>query len=1055
MKRFWAFFFGIIFGWVLLFGGIAVAAYTISLSTFNVKTGWEDKQGNSFDEMSFASIITKGVEMISSGNLTLQQIEDTYGIDVLEIAGFTFSGTEDPYASLRTVSLTQFISDPANALSAVALGDIADSPLLAQFNLSANIKTAWATNGATVGDIIKGDFATVLEGVTISDIMPNFTSEGITGIMAGKDLGAFFTALKAANADPIGFILEGVFVGDIMNYKLNKSQDISAYTTVIEGKILQDNTDYYKAKVLNGVTDWCLADFTCDNTDAVHLHDEHCYRFVWADKDNITVAALTSALANLEISTLLSGNNLDFGTLASGMYIGDIMNYTKQGDSWYNGDNKVNATTSVIADIKISDIVGGNFNLSNTFDGLFIGDLLSYNFDEATSIWTKEGGGALSAMEEAMAKISVSSLTGGGFDINSVFNDLKVGDLMGYKFNETESKWYNGLNPIDTLMSTFADVLVSDMLNGSFDVMNTVGDLKVGELLGFTLNTATLQWEKGTNIITDSVINTVYSYKINEMDTVDLNGIVGYIGSLMGFVRKNIDGSEYTLLIENVYEKGGLYAIKDGEVFYEAKLTCTNTDVAHIHNKDCYLFVWYSDNTFASPVAARENNMANLIASDLTSGFNIDKILNGLKLGDILGYEYITDAWYNGNVLADDLTQKICNMEFNELKDGFDVMSIFGDTKLGTLMGYTFNTDENRWYHDGTAVDTIKQKLAEKTLSEIQSGFDIISIFGDTKLGELMGYTLEGEIWYNNSIAVDTLTQAMANQTLTSLQDGFDINTIFGVNKVGDLLGYTFDDLTGKWQGSNGAVDPISQNLCSKLVSEITGGGLNMNDLINGVKLGDIITIDANSPAILKELADTNVNEIGTKMNLIYLGDLQNYERKEISDISTYDTIVVEDKILSDGTNYIKIDNGAWYEAVVTCAQTHIHDNENCFDFVWYTDDTFASKVTGIQKVIVNMTIANIDVVNIVDKINDMPFNELFTGDTTTGALSLIPAGTTIRNLPTALSEAVNNSTIEKLMEADLLILTPDVVTKLNAKFGDTWKPFTIAQFISALVNLI
>jgi hypothetical protein len=57
--------------------------------------------------------------------------------------------------------------------------------------------------------------------------------------------------------------------------------------------------------------------------------------------------------------------------------------------------------------------------------------------------------------------------------------------------------------------------------------------------------------------------------------------------------------------------------------------------------------------------------------------------------------------------------------------------------------------------------------------------------------------------------------------------------------------------------------------------------------------------------------------------------------------------------------------------------------------------------------------------------------------------------------LPTALSEAVNNSTIEKLMEADLLILTPDVVTKLNAKFGDTWKPFTIAQFISALVNLI
>ncbi len=318
-----------------------------------------------------------------------------------------------------------------------------------------------------------------------------------------------------------------------------------------------------------------------------------------------------------------------------------------------------------------------------------------------------------------------------------------------------------------------------------------------------------------------------------------------------------------------------------------------------------------------------------------------------------------------------------------------------------------------------------------------------------------MGYTLNGGVWYNGGNAVDKLTQAISDQTLNSLQSGFNINTIFGANKVGDLLGYTYDEVSGKWQGSNGTVDPISQNLCSKLVSEITGGGLNMDDLISGVKLGDIITIDASSPAILRELATVNVKDIGTKMNTIYLGDLQNYERKVIQDTAVYSTVVVEDKILFDGVNYIKIDNGVWYEAVLNCTQIHTH-TENCFDFVWYTDITLTSKVTGIQKVMVNMTIANVDVVSIVDKINDMPFSELFTGDTTTGALSLIPADTTIRNLPDALSSAIRVKTIGELMDANLLTFTPEVITKLNQSFGGThWRNYNVEGFISYLVTFL
>ena len=59
-RRILAFFLGMIFGWIILVGGVVLAAAIIKPSTFGANTDYVNDAGKSFDDMPLLDIIIDG-----------------------------------------------------------------------------------------------------------------------------------------------------------------------------------------------------------------------------------------------------------------------------------------------------------------------------------------------------------------------------------------------------------------------------------------------------------------------------------------------------------------------------------------------------------------------------------------------------------------------------------------------------------------------------------------------------------------------------------------------------------------------------------------------------------------------------------------------------------------------------------------------------------------------------------------------------------------------------------------------------------------------------------
>lgn len=646
MRRFLAFLLGIIVGWVLLIGGIVAAVFIVTPSKIGfVNDEWQNSNGERFDEMSFGDIIVKGVDLTTSQNLTFTAIQNTYGIDVL--GQFGLKGEE--YATLRNTNISQVFSNPKEAFSDVKLADLLSGSLGESIKVPQAVISKWRTNAVSVGDLIGGNFQTLLNSITLNDLTSiSESASGLEKILSDKDLGELYSALK---------------------------------------------------------------------------------------------------------------NN------------GSVVNVMFEGNS--------------------------------------LGELMGYTYDKTDNVWLNAGGTALDATTNAVAKTLVTDLLNGNFKVENAIGDLKLGELMGYTRSETDGKWTdkNGTELTDAISKKFADILTSRLLNGELKVDEELSDLTIGEIMKYT---------------------------------------------------KGSDG------------------------------------------------IW------------RDSS---------------DKEITKL-------------------------------------------MSVFADIQVSELTSGTFNV--------------------------------------------------------NNKI-----------------------DDLF----IGDLLEYTYDDVNEVWlDGSGNHVnDVIFNNIYNKKMSDMRNG-LNINEILEGVKIQEIITINETAPEIMKIIADKNVLTLSEEMRTIYIGQLQGYTRREMALEGTYDTIVANEVVIS-GSTVLKKVNDVWYVAKADCknsSHTLATHNSDCYKVIWYTDETYTEEVSGINEVINNITLDNIDIDSVVDNIKQLPYTEVIDADPTTGALSLIATDTKICDLHNALSNAVQNATIQQLMNAGLLEITSTNQSKLDAVFdGNSWKSMTFETFISEMLNKV
>lgn len=490
-------------------------------------------------------------------------------------------------------------------------------------------------------------------------------------------------------------IINYTYVGSLLGCIRNEITDVSGYHVlapspngdvlygIIDGKdslVKQEDGKYYEAEL------------TCTEQHDVHGYD--CYGFVWYNssvlpsdhpctpdeeliKDDLhhsKVSSLYGAFVNLRIADITGGSFDAILDKVKDLTIGEIVN------------GEVSGILANFADMSLGELLDGGL------EDMYLGSFLGYARTQADS----------------SAVTGVTTLPDGtkvGFaNGNTVMSDDGKTWYLAQQTCEQHADhtrdcyryvWTDGSAAVEGLMAKFADKKV----NSLGDMSDMLQQLTLAEVLG----------EENLTGIFRQLANVPIGQISAEIDNI-------YIGTVLEYTRKQVaDISGYTAVddVADVLQNNGEFVRKDGDVWYEAKLDCTES---HVHNSDCYGFVWYTDETCVQAVSGLEAMLSNATIN---------------TIGDRLKLENFTLAKLGigggNNILA-----YLQDVPLSEIDTQLNTM------KLGVALGYTLN-NENVWVDgEGNPVKGINAKIAEMSIQDFGSGNGITEITNTLTIGDLM-----------------------------------------------------------------------------------------------------------------------------------------------------------------------------------------------------------------------------------------------------------------------------------------------------------------------------
>lgn len=288
----------------------------------------------------------------------------------------------------------------------------------------------------------------------------------------------------------------------------------------------------------------------------------------------------------------------------------------------------------------------------------------------------------VSSLYGAFVNLRIADITGGSFDaILDKVKDLTISEIV------------NG--EVSGILANFADKKV----NSLGDMSDMLQQLTLAEVLG----------EENLTGIFRQLANVPIGQISAEIDNI-------YIGTVLEYTRKQVaDISGYTAVddVADVLQNNGEFVRKDGDVWYEAKLDCTES---HVHNSDCYGFVWYTDETCVQAVSGLEAMLSNATINTIGDRLKLENFtLAKLGIGG------------DNNILA-----YLQDVPLSEIDTQLNTM------KLGVALGYT-QDNSNQWVDgQGQIVGGINAKLADMTIADFGSGNGITAITDTLTIGDLM-----------------------------------------------------------------------------------------------------------------------------------------------------------------------------------------------------------------------------------------------------------------------------------------------------------------------------
>lgn len=499
-------------------------------------------------------------------------------------------------------------------------------------------------------------------------------------------------------------IINYTYVGSLLGCIRNEITDTNGYNVFATSEngtvwVKTENEKQHFVKEEKGK--FYEAELTCTQE---HTHTADCYGFVWYNssvlpsdhpctpdeeliKDGLhhsKVSSLYGAFVNLRIADITGGSFDAILDKVKDLTIGEIVN------------GEVSGILANFADMSLGELLDGGL------EDMYLGSFLGYARTQADS----------------------SAVTG----VTTLPDGTKVGVCNGKTVMSDDGKtwylaqqtceqhadhtrdcyryvWTDGSAAVEGLMAKFADKKV----NSLGDMSDMLQQLTLAEVLG----------EENLTGIFRQLANVPIGQISAEIDNI-------YIGTVLEYTRKQVaDISGYTAVddVADVLQNNGEFVRKDGDVWYEAKLDCTES---HVHNSDCYGFVWYTDETHTQAVSGLEAMLSNATINTIGDRLKLENFtLAKLGIGG------------DNNILA-----YLQDVPLSEIDTQLNTM------KLGVALGYTLN-NENVWVDgEGNPVKGINAKIAEMSIQDFGSGNGITEITNTLTIGDLMDsgmIVLDGE----------------------------------------------------------------------------------------------------------------------------------------------------------------------------------------------------------------------------------------------------------------------------------------------------------------------
>ena len=839
---------------------------------------------------------------------------------------------------------------------------------------------------------------------------------------------------------------------------------------------------------------------------------EHEHTYYWVDASDEYVGALFNKFANITLESAVSGS-VDLEDIVETSYLGDLLGKYKKDGVWYDDSDctiKTPSTTPMdkimlsIYDKTMTDISSGSgLRIEDMLAGIKMGEFMGYalcsqnedcqihtNVADCDGKWyeEQEGGNfvvyepddAEGLITKNLINISIDDIFAGSFEITSLVDGIYLGHSLGYKMATTAPTGYCvkdcaethehtfywiGENSefVGSLFNEFANVALEQAILGSVDLEGIVETSYLGDLLGkykkdgvwYEDSDCTIKTSSATAM--DKIMLSIYDKTMADISNgtgLKLEEMLAGIkmGELMGHEFDGVwkDSNGNALKIDKFDE--ALYNVEvsklvDGTMDFKEVLD--GLKLGELMGNTYSGGVWKDGNGAPLTLDKFDLSLYNVEVSKLLDGkIDFKEVLDGLKLGELMGNTYSGGVWKDGSnvvLTLDKFDAALYNVEVTKLLNGeIDFKEVLNGLYVGELMGNTY--EDGVWYDENGAVltlDKFDSALYGIDAFKLLNGqVEFREVLNGLYVGELMGNSYDGGVWKDKNGALLTLDvlDATIYQVAVSdlLNNSVDFKVVLGDLYVGDLMGYTGG--VGAWKNGGVAVSNLDMVMADVKLEEIFNNSFDFKSKINTLTLGDIIDVNASgTPTILKLLGASKVGELSSDINSMYLGEVMGYTKCSNSAQCT---------VHAGGTGC----NGKWYKG--STAVTGLNAKIANYTFSSFASSGFNAKEFTLGDVITQDSEFTSGIFSLLD-VGSVEGAQELQGATDLEKRKNIPVGDVSKRT----QSGVKKATLQELMDCGMFTLTTDEQAKLTGAFtlagkGD-WKALTMQQFISTIIGMI